>query len=61
MDPVGLLILGAAYGFLAGNPKAREQAFQGVKKLAGMGIDALNKGGETIVPKTDTDEKTEQQ
>lgn len=53
MGPMGSLILGMSYGFLAGNPKVRKQAFQSMKKIAGLGIDALNKGGADDVPKTD--------
>lgn len=62
MNPIGLLILGAAYGFLAGNPKARTQTSSALQKIAGMAIDALtNKGGAVDASTSDTLSETEQQ
>lgn len=48
MNIAGLILLGA--GYLLGNPKARDEAFSSLQKLAGMGIDALNKRGDNNVP-----------
>lgn len=59
MNVTGLILLGA--GYLLGNPKARDEAFSSLQKLAGMGVDALNKmgGGEPNVPTSDSSTETE--
>lgn len=59
MNITGLILLGA--GYLLGNPKARDEAFSNLQKLAGMGIDALNKrgGGDNDVSTPDTGAEAE--
>lgn len=46
MNPA-LIILAAGYGYLAGNPKARQQFFSAINEVAGKGVDALNNLGKT--------------
>lgn len=59
MNIAGIMFLGA--GYLLGNPQARSQFFDALQKLAGQGIDALNKagGGDVNVPTTNTDTTSE--
>lgn len=53
MNPIGMLFVGAAYGYLAGNPNARIAALKQFQKLSGAAIDGLNKQGEKYVQKPD--------
>lgn len=52
MNPIAVLLIGAGYGYLAGNPTARKNFFNSVANLGGRGIDALNNmgGGDANVP-----------
>lgn len=49
MNPLALIIA-AGYGYLAGNPEARKSTIEGVQRIIGWGVDALNKTGESNVP-----------
>lgn len=53
MNSIAILFLGAACGYLSGNPNARNTTLKQLQKLTGMAIDGLNKQGGNYVPKTD--------
>lgn len=58
MNIAGIVLLGA--GYLLGNPQARDKFFTEIQKIAGKGVDALNKvGGEPNVPTPNTDAEPE--
>lgn len=50
MTPIAILFLGAACGYLTGNPAARDTTLKQLQKLTGMAIDGLNKQGGNYVP-----------
>lgn len=52
MNPIAMLVLGASYGYLAGNPMARKSLIKQFIKLSGMAVDGLNKQGEKNVQAT---------
>lgn len=61
MTPIVILAMGAACGYLTGNPQARNATFKQLQKMFGMAIDSLNKQGGNYVHKPESTAEQPQQ